>query len=299
MGDQITYQKVERGVYLSLGAYIFLSIVKLAIGIIYSSKALVADGLNNTTDIIASVLVLIGLKISRKPADEDHPYGHLRAETIASMASSFIMVFIGLEVLISAVKSIFNPALRTPSTLTAIVAIGGAIVMFAVYVINSKLAKVTGSQGLKAAALDNRSDSFVSLAAAVGIFGSQFGLPWLDPLAAIAVSMVILKTGWDIFYETSHNLSDGFDYKEGKDIERKILAVNGVEDVSELKARKHGNRTIIDVTIRVDPTLNVIESHQITEEIEKKLEHHYNVESIQVHVEPLEKCDIKEKQDDH
>ncbi|MQR96700.1 cation diffusion facilitator family transporter [Fictibacillus phosphorivorans] len=279
-------RRVERGVYLSLGAYIFLSIVKLVAGIFFNSDALVADGLNNATDIIASIAVLIGLKISRKPADEDHPYGHLRAETIASMVASFIMVVIGIEVLISSIKKMFNGVETEPSLTAALIALFGAAVMIIVYLYNIKVAKETDSQGLKAAALDNRSDAFVSIGAAVGIFGAQIGLPWLDPAAAVLVGLIIIKTGWEIFTETSHNLSDGFDYEEGKEMEHKILDVEGVENVGDLKARKHGNRAIIDVTIKVDPSLNVVESHEITEKIEDTIKEAYNVESIQVHVEP-------------
>ncbi|MDR7072068.1 cation diffusion facilitator family transporter [Fictibacillus barbaricus] len=279
-------KRVERGVYISLGAYIFLSIVKLVSGFFFHSDALIADGLNNATDIIASMAVLVGLKISRKPADEDHPYGHLRAETIASMVASFIMVVIGLQVLISSIKKVFKGIETEPSLIAAMIALFGAAVMLGVYFYNIKVARETDSQGLKAAALDNRSDAFVSIGAAVGILGAQIGLPWLDPAAAVFVGLIIIKTGWEIFSETSHNLSDGFDYEEGKEMEDKILNVDGVEMVGDLKARRHGNRAIIDVTIKVDPTLNVIESHEITEKIEDTIKEAYNVESIQVHVEP-------------
>ncbi|OOE12104.1 cation diffusion facilitator family transporter [Fictibacillus arsenicus] len=279
-------KRVERGVYYSLGAYIFLSIVKLVSGFVYSSDALIADGLNNATDIIASIAVLIGLKISRKPADDDHPYGHLRAETIASMVASFIMVVIGIEVLISSIKKMFKGVETEPSLTAAIIALFGAAVMLGVYFYNMKVARETDSQGLKAAALDNRSDAFVSIGAAVGILGAQIGMAWLDPAAAVLVGLIIIKTGWEIFTETSHNLSDGFDYEEGKEMEHKILDVDGVENVGDLKARKHGNRAIIDVTIKVDPSLNVVESHEITEKIEDAIKEAYNVESIQVHVEP-------------
>jgi cation diffusion facilitator family transporter len=288
-------KRVERGVYISLGAYIFLSIVKLVSGFFFHSDALIADGLNNATDIIASMAVLIGLKISRKPADEDHPYGHLRAETIASMVASFIMVVIGLQVLISSIKKVFKGIETEPSLLAAIIALFGAAVMLGVYFYNIKVARETDSQGLKAAALDNRSDAFVSIGAAVGIFGAQIGLPWLDPAAAVFVGLIIIKTGWEIFSETSHNLSDGFDYEEGKEMEDKILNVDGVEKVGDLKARRHGNRAIIDVTIKVDPTLNVIESHEITEKIEDTIKEAYNVESIQVHVEPEDGNNDKNK----
>ncbi|MER2048974.1 MAG: cation diffusion facilitator family transporter, partial [Solibacillus sp.] len=123
----------EKGAYLSIIAYIFLSALKLAAGYLGDSEALKADGLNNTTDIIASVAVLIGLRISQRPPDDDHRYGHFRAETIASLVASFIMIYVGIEVLISAGEKIANPIDQDPSILTIIVAVFSAAVMFAVY----------------------------------------------------------------------------------------------------------------------------------------------------------------------
>ena len=99
----------EKGAWLSIGAYIFLSAMKLIVGYIGMSAALKADGLNNTTDIIASIAVLIGLRISQRPPDVNHQYGHLRAETIASLVASFIMMVVGLQVLSTSIRSLFEP----------------------------------------------------------------------------------------------------------------------------------------------------------------------------------------------
>lgn len=119
---------------MSIIAYITLSLLKLGVGFFAQSKALLADGINNTTDIIASVAVLIGLKISRKPADDDHPYGHLRAETIASLIASLIMIAVGLDVLYNAIKSVifFNP--KAPDLVSAVVAIF-ALLLFILYIV--------------------------------------------------------------------------------------------------------------------------------------------------------------------
>lgn len=112
-------KKGETGAWVSIIAYLVLSAVKLAVGLAFHSEALRADGLNNTTDIIASLAVLIGLRISQKPPDEDHPYGHFRAETIASMIASFIMMVVGLEVLYSSGEMLFNPKETTPDMIAA------------------------------------------------------------------------------------------------------------------------------------------------------------------------------------
>lgn len=113
----------------------------MAVGLAFHSEALRADGLNNTTDIIASLAVLIGLRISQKPPDEDHPYGHFRAETIASMIASFIMMVVGLEVLYSSGEMLFNPKETTPDMIAAWTAAGSAVVMFLVFLYNKRLAK--------------------------------------------------------------------------------------------------------------------------------------------------------------
>jgi len=153
----------EKGAWLSIGTYIFLSAIKLIIGYLGDSEALRADGLNNSTDIISSIAVLIGLRISQRPPDENHQYGHLRAETVASLVASFIMMGVGLEVIYNSVMNIFDPVRETPSTLTIYVALGCALVMYIVYRYNLALSKKINSSALKAAAFDNRSDALVSV----------------------------------------------------------------------------------------------------------------------------------------
>ncbi len=139
-----------------------------------------ADGLNNTTDIIASIAVLIGLRISQRPPDDNHQYGHLRAETIASLIASFIMMVVGLQVLFDSLVNLWNPIRETPSPLTAYVALGSAVIMYVVYRYNLNLAKKIGSSAVKAAAYDNRSDALVSIGTAIGIFGAIIGFSIID-----------------------------------------------------------------------------------------------------------------------
>src|SRR5699024_4564928 len=207
-------KKAEKGAWISICAYVVLATAKLIIASIGNSEALRADGLNNTTDIVASIAVLIGLKISRKPPDEDHHYGHYRAETVASLFAAFVIVTVGLQVIIDTFEQLFADATVQPGMLTAWTALAGAAVMFIVYGYNVSLAKKIGSSSLNAAAQDNRSDALVSLGAFVGIIGAQSGLYWLDPLAGLVVGVIICKTAWDIFRDATHTLTDGFDEKQ-------------------------------------------------------------------------------------
>lgn len=277
----------EKGAWVSILAYLVLASVKLTAGMIWQSDALWADGLNNSTDIIASVAVLIGLRISRKPADQNHLYGHYRAESIASLVASFIMVTVGIQVIIDGVRSIFTAQTETPDLVAAWVAIACAAAMYVIYRYNLNLSKKIDSSSIRAIAYDNRSDSLVSVGAFVGIMGAQFGIPAIDTIAGIIVGLIICKTAWSIFYESTHTLTDGFDVHSLDRIKDTVQTTNGVHEVTDIKARMHGNQVLVEATIRVDPDLNVIESHSITEKIENRLEKECNVQSATIHIEPI------------
>lgn len=276
----------ERGAWLSIWTYLILSAVKLVAGYIGSSEALKADGLNNTTDIIASIAILIGLRISQKPPDENHQYGHLRAETIASLIAAFIMAFIGIQVLVNAGKSMMYPDLSPPSLLTAAIAIISAIVMFLVYRFNLKLSERIGSEAIRAAAYDNRSDALVSAGTAIGIGGAIIGLPIIDAITAFIIGILIIYTAIQIFITSVYTLTDGFDEKEAETMSELIRHVRGVIELKEFKGRMHGNLMFVDLTVTVDPMLNVIESHRITEDIERKILRVKPFCVVMVHIEP-------------
>jgi cation diffusion facilitator family transporter len=262
--------------------------VKVVVALIAGSEALLADGLNNTTDVVASVAVLIGLRISRKPPDQDHPYGHFRAETIAALVASLIMLAVGIEVICSAVPALYGPA-QAPDMLAGWTALCTAALMLLVYRYNYRLAIRVNSQALLAAARDNRSDALVSIGTFVGIAGAQLQFHWLDPLAALIVGSLIVKTGWDIFREATHRLTDGFDRSELDAFRTAIADIPGVDDIRDIKARYVGSSVLVDVVIHVDPRLNVLESHTITEEIERRMAKEHNVNAVHVHIEPYQR----------
>jgi cation diffusion facilitator family transporter len=276
----------EKGAWLSIITYILLSVLKLSMGYMANSEALLADGLNNSTDIIASLAVLIGLKISRKPPDKNHRYGHYRAETIGALIASFIMFAVGIQVLYQAFLKFGAPIIESPNMIAAWTALLCAIIIYFVYLYNVRLAKKINSHAMMAAAQDNRSDAFVSIGAFIGIIGSQFGLPWLDPLTALIVGFIICKTAWDIFRDSSLALTDAFDNEELQTIKQTINDIPGVEKIIDIKARIHGNKKLVDATIGVDHLLNVSASHEITERIEKQIFEIHNISHVHIHIEP-------------
>lgn len=279
-------RKGERGAWVSIAAYLILSSFKLVCGYLFASSALTADGVNNLTDIVASVAVLIGLRISRKPPDSDHAYGHFRAETVAALVASFIMAIAGIQVIVEAVRSFFDVTKETPQIWSAGVALVCAVAMLGVYIYNKRLAKKIHSGALMAAAKDNFSDAMVSIGAAVGIVGAQFGLPWIDSAAAVLVGLIILKTAWDIFRDSTYRLTDGFDEDRLLDLRTTIARTPGVEGIKDMKARVHGNHVHVDVVVEVDANLSVMEGHRISDSIEERMSKLHNIMNVQVHVEP-------------
>lgn len=253
------------------------------------SAALKADGLNNLTDIVSSVAVLIGLRIAQKPPDAVHRYGHLRAETVASVVSSFIMLVVGLEVLSNAVQRLMHPIEQAPAFSTAIVAFICSIIMYFVYRYNLTLAKKHKSSALRATAYDNRSDALVSIGAAFGITCSIVGYPILDVITALIVGLIILKTAIEIFWESVQTLTDAFNVAEVEKLKRSIANVPGVRAVNEIRGRMHGHIRYIDVTVSIHASLTVYEAHFICDEIEQTVRKLTPQSFVLVHIKPFNK----------
>ncbi|WP_034551432.1 cation diffusion facilitator family transporter [Carnobacterium funditum] len=279
-------KRAEKGAIVSIVAYIVLSLTKIFVGITYQSVALRADGLNNLTDVFSSVAVLVGLKLARRPADDDHPYGHWKAETIASLVTSFVMLLVGIQVFYSSFNRIIEGENVAPEKITGLIGFIGAIIMLGVYFYNVTLAKKINSDGLKAVAKDNFSDALTSLGTTIAIIGSMLGYVWMDGAMAIIVAVIIIKTGVEIFRDSVFSLSDGFNTEDLKRYKTSILSIPNVLSVEDIKARKYGANIYVDVTILVDATLTVLQGHQITENVERVLKDSYGIIDIDVHVEP-------------
>ncbi len=163
----------------------------------------------------------------------------------------------------------------------------GAIVMFFVYRYNMRLGTKINSQSVKAAAKDNLSDALVSVGTVVGIVGSQLGLPWLDPLAAIIVGLIICKTAWEIFTSSSHQLTDGFDETLMVSYTETIMQIQGVKGIKTMKARSYGNNAIVDTEdLGQFYALDIRQAHDVATTVEKTLKREHDVYWVNVHVEP-------------
>ncbi|WP_347301251.1 cation diffusion facilitator family transporter [Dolosigranulum savutiense] len=279
-------QESENGAKVSIAVYILMAGLKLGVGLFFNASSLIADGFNNFGDVISSIAMLIGLRTSRIPPDDNHPYGHWKAESIASLLTSFIMILLGMQVLTDAIGKILSGELTAPNPLAGIVGLISAMVMWGVHRYNLNLSHKTHSKGLKAVAKDNLADALTSLATAIAIFAASFSLWWVDYVMALIVGGIILKTGVEIASENMFSLSDGFNQQLLNEYRASVIKINGIQQIVSLKARMYGNNIYVDITIVVSGNMSVQESHDLTEKVEELLFKQFDVMHTDVHVEP-------------
>ncbi|GGE35925.1 cation diffusion facilitator family transporter [Streptococcus himalayensis] len=276
----------ERGAILAIGTYLLLSTAKLIAGNLLQSSSLTADGFNNVSDIIANIAVLIGLRMARKPADHDHKFGHWKIEDLASLVTSFLMFFVGFDVLIETVRKIISNQETVIDPLGACVGLLSALIMSGVYLYNKQLAKRTHSKALEAAAKDNLSDVVTSLGTSLAIIASSLHFPIIDKLVAIVITFFILKTAYEIFIESSFSLSDGFDQDLLKEYETAILEIPKISKVKSQRGRTYGSNIYLDLILEMNPDLSVYESHAVADQVESMLQDRFGVFDIDIHIEP-------------
>jgi len=206
---------------------------------------------------------------------------------VAALIASFIMAMAGIQVIVETIRTLWKgEKMEPPNLWSAGLALVCAVAMFGVYLYNRRLARQINNNALMAAAKDNLSDAMVSVGASVGIVGAQFGLPWIDSVAAFMVGIIICITAWSIFKECTYSLTDGFDQNQIMDLRSTIAGVHGVEGIKDVKARVHGSHVLVDVVIEVQPNLSVSQGHEITDRIEEQVKKEHNIMQVQIHVEP-------------
>lgn len=270
---------------------ILLAAIKIAGGIIGNSNAMLADGVHTLSDVLTTLVVIIGLKISSKEADEKHPYGHEKYESIFAKLLSLLLICTGIFIGYEGVKLLIRGNIRTPSRVALIAAIISILVKEFMYRYTIKVAKNIKSISMEADAWHHRSDAFSSIGTFIGILGSRLGLKVLDPIAAIVVSVFIIKVGVDLYIESIKGLVDeSADYEIISKIEDITYSVEGVRGIKNLKTRIFGNKIYVDMDIQVKGDITVTEGHNIAEKVHDLIEN--NIEDIKhcmVHIEPENK----------
>ncbi|HBZ80201.1 MULTISPECIES: cation diffusion facilitator family transporter [Brevibacillus] len=295
MGDDRLAQ-AQFGAWVGIVGNLALAGVKLLIGLMAKSQALIADSVHSASDVVGSVAVLIGLRAAERPPDADHPYGHGKAESIAAIIVAVLLAVVGFEIAMSSIKAFFAPV-EAPGMLAVWAAIGSMIVKEWMFRYKFKLGKKLNSQSLIANAYEHRSDVYSSFAALVGIggaiVGERLGVPWmlyLDPAAGIFVSVLVLKMAYNIMMESIHSTLDHVLHEEDtKHLRQAIAEVDGVLRIDSLRAREHGHYQIVDVKIGVDPAITVLAGHQIGKRVKHMLlETFPDIRDVLVHVNPFD-----------
>lgn len=276
---------------------IILTIIKGVGGVISGSKALLADALHSASDIVGSFVILFAVKIANKPPDEEHPYGHGKAENIASIIVALLLIVVGIEISISSIKVFFGDIPDAPGTL-ALVILGLSIIMKEIlFYYKLWLGKKYSSSALITEAWHHRSDSLSSIAALVGvglaILGDYLDIHFLiygDAVAGIIVSFIVIKVGYDLAKASANIvLEKVLSPKEIEGYEKTVLTIDGVIRIDQLLARTHGSYVIIDIKISVAPHITVKKGHDIARLTKDTLlEKHQEVEDVLVHINPYE-----------
>lgn len=272
-----------------------LGVGKIAVGFISQSQALIADGIHSLSDLVTDFAVLYAAKHSHQEADEEHPYGHGRIETVVTVGLGIALMGVAVGIMIDATNRLFNPdTLFQPGALALSIAIISVFAKEAIYQYTMVIARRYRSNMLKANAWHSRSDAISSIIVVVGIIGSMAGLTYLDSIAAIGVGIMIAKIGWDLAWSSIKELIDtGLEAERVKEIEENILAVDGVTTLHILRTRQIGADALVDVHIQVDPYISVSEAHYISETVRSKLiKKVEEVIDVMVHIDPEDDEDV-------
>lgn len=264
-----------------------LTILKITVGVLGHSRALIADGVHSGADVVASLAVVVGLRVSRRPPDEGHNYGHAKAEAVAQKVVALFLILAGFELGDNAVRAFGHAIPAPPSRVTLVVAGLVAAVKVVMYVRQRKVALATGSHSLMAQALDSRMDVISSLVATVAIVGAMAGLPHFDAIGALVVAGLVAWLGIEIFSQAANDLMDRA--ADPEQVDRMIhvaLEEPGVRLVNEMRTRVSGTYTLVDVEIEVASTLSLVEAHRIAHSVKTRIMQLPRIQDVMVHVNP-------------
>lgn len=268
-----------------------LAIGKITAGIIGKSAAMVSDGVQSASDLVGTLISMAGVKLSNKPADEDHQYGHERFECIASIFLAVTLFMVAYEIGYSGYEKIWgdeSTSLEAPGFVALAAALASIGIKEWMYWYTKKAADLTNSNALLAAAWDHRSDAFSSLGSFVGILGARMGYPVLDPIASLIICGIIAYTGCKIVYESFERMTDhSAPLEQANAYKATIEAVEGVMHVDYVHTRIFGNRVFVDTEITIDDAQSFLDAHAIVEKVHHAVEeNHKEVKHCMVHANP-------------
>lgn len=275
----------------SMALNIVLTAFKLVAGIIAHSGAMISDAIHSASDVISTIIVMIGVKMAGKAPDRNHPYGHDRFECVASIVLSVMLGITGAAIGIEGLRNIVGSSylhLTVPGKLALAAAVISIVTKEGMFWYTRINAKKIRSSALMADAWHHRSDALSSVGSFVGILGARLGFPIMDPLASVIISFFILKAAFDIFLDAISKMTDHACSDPVVNALRKtILAVPGVEGIDVLRTRDFGSMIYVDVEIQAEGSLTLYEAHDIAQQVHDDIEQDFpNVKHCMVHVNP-------------
>ncbi|WP_336772645.1 cation diffusion facilitator family transporter [Paenibacillus sp. MMO-58] len=288
-------------IWISLLSNLILTGIKLIVGLMFKSQVLIADGVHNAGDVIASMAALGAAKVAQKPADEDHPYGHGKSELIGSALVAIIMVIAALFIAYHSFESFFHPA-AAASMVAFVAAVVSLFWKLWLYIYCIRISKQTSSKSLEATAFDHLADVYASLAAVIGIGAAIIGerndisfLSYGDAAAGIVVAYFVLKLAYHMGKEAVDVLMEKTVSPEMlQDYERLVSSIPEVKRIDRIRAREFGQYVMIDVRVGIPGELTIQEGHDVSRKIKQIiLDHHKDVEEVLIHLNPWYKDNSK------
>lgn len=290
---------------VSIVVNMLLSLFKLIAGIVGRSGAMISDAIHSASDVFSTIIVMIGVTVSKKKEDNQHQYGHERLECVASLILAVILAITGLGVGLTGIRKIAGGnygELEIPGLLALLAAVISIVVKEWMYWYTRFAAKKINSGALMADAWHHRSDALSSIGAFIGIFGSRLGYPIFDPIASVVICIFIEKASIDIFMDAINKMIDKSCSDETiENMKNVILQQPGVTRIDLIKTRLFGSKVYVDVEIAMDGTISLSDSHEVAQKVHDAIEHGFpDVKHCMVHVNPLQHDDRDHNDDgDH
>ncbi|MDD2685604.1 MAG: cation diffusion facilitator family transporter [Gallionella sp.] len=289
------FAAAQKSTWVSIVINLLLTFFQVIGGFISHSQALMADGLHSFSDLMSDVLVLYANRHGNRHADANHPYGHARVETAATLILGAFLAVLGVGLLVAAALRLQHPeAVQAVNPLALAVAVVALMAKEGMFRYMLAIAKKVRSQMLVANAWHARSDAASSLVVIVGVIGNLLGYTFLDLVAAAVVGVMIAHMGGKLALEALAELIDtGLDEKEVAAIRQTLRGVPGVAGLHELRTRKMADNALVDAHVLVDPRISVSEGHYIAETARQAVLNNHHVLDVMVHVDPEDDCTIK------
>lgn len=282
------YRDTWRVTWVGIAVNLLLAAVKIAAGVLGNSQALVADGVHSVSDLVSDAVVLLAARHAARDADRDHPYGHGRIETAATVLVGVLLLATAAFVGQRAVEVLGADAIVVPGALTLVIALASVGAKEALFHYTRRAGRRIRSRLLEANAWHHRSDALSSIVVAVGIGAALLGAVVLDAVAAIIVAVMVAKVGWDLIWQSLRELVDtGMDDAALAQLRAEALAIDGVKHAHTLRTRWMGHTALLDLHIQVGPRVSVSEGHRIAEAVRLELlDRVSRLGDVMVHVDP-------------